>query len=446
MRPSALFLPPLLLLVLATPARTEEEGEPFEARVTHAIERGAAWLAAQQRNVGDYPAFSDPAQPGTFNPMDVGLNALVVLTLAHCGVDPDAVAIKKCLNFCRTHYSGDPTKGSWNLKGSGRLTVYTAAALIMALIEVNAPGGGKGPRIKYDRYGKPQPPKRRPDCKMSSSDKRWVKELVAFLVEQQVASSGGWRYPGNPVDSVEADTDLSNTQYALLGLDAAARCGIDAPIDTWVKAGEHVLREQEEEGIDVPLWVVEEDEGAGQAPTFREIGQTQARGWGYLPGHNELPTGSMTCAGVTCLAMVKERLWLRGKLEDALSRRLDRGMLDGLAWLADRFTVKDNPEPPSMWHYYYLYGLERTGSKTGVEYIGRHDWYREGAEHLLAAQLDSGAWKEAGGDGRPADTTESAVTQTCFALLFLERATQKPVIPVTPPTLTGGGGAPREGR
>ncbi len=318
----------------------------------------------------------------------------------------------------------------------------------MALIEVNAPGGGRAPRIKLDRYGKPLPPKRRPACKMSSSDKRWIRELVDFIVKNRVRPSGGWRYPGNPVDSVEADTDLSNTQYALLGLDAAARCGIDAPAETWVAAGKHVLREQEEEGIDVPIWVVDEETEEGEDPEsrFREIGQTQARGWCYLPGHNELPTGSMTCAGVTCLAMVKERLWLRKKLEDAFSRKLDRGMLDGLAWLSDHFTVEGNPDPPNMWHYYYLYGLERTGSKTGVTYIGRHDWYREGAEHLLGAQQADGGWKEAGGEGRPADSTESAITQTCFALLFLQRATRKPVVPMTPPTLTGGGGPPADGR
>ena len=52
----------------------------------------------------------------------------------------------------------------------------------------------------------------------------WFKVVlfVGFLVASQVRPAGGWRYPGNPVDSIEADTDLSNTQYALLALDAAA--------------------------------------------------------------------------------------------------------------------------------------------------------------------------------------------------------------------------------
>ena len=100
-----------------------------------------------------------------------------------------------------------------------------------------------------------------------------------------------------------------------------------------------------------------------------------------------------------------------------------------------------NPEAsdaPAQWHYYYLYGLERAGMKAGVKYFGKHDWYREGAEYLLSAQTKSGGWPEGGGEGRVADHTESPITQTCFALLFLKRSTRKPLIPMTP-TITGGG-------
>jgi hypothetical protein len=125
-------------------------------------------------------------------------------------------------------------------------------------------------------------------------------------------------------------------------------------------------------------------------------------------------------------------------LPEALARRIDEGVLEGLVWLSEHFTVTDNPDPPNQWHYYYLYGLERTGAKTGVTHVGQHDWYREGAEHLLAAQEPAGGWAEAAASGKPADSTESAITQTCFALLFLKRATTPPWIPVAPPVLTGG--------
>ncbi|MFV1958489.1 MAG: hypothetical protein ACC662_03645 [Planctomycetota bacterium] len=406
----------------------------LQARINKAVERGATWLAGRQRPGGNYPGFGDDLPPDTINPMDLGLNALVVQTLARCGRKADDPAIRRGLQWCRSRYS----------KGEEHLRVYSAATLILALLAVHAPEAGQDVRIKRDRYGNPVPPKRIKPCKVPTSDRHWIKDLVAFLVRTQVKPSGGWRYPGNPDGSVEGETDLSNTQYALLALDAAARCGFRVPAETWRLAGEYVLREQEEEGIEVPLYIENEayEPGAQGAERFVEVGKTQARGWCYLPGRNELATGSMTCAGLTCLAVVKERLWAAKKLDPAFSRRLDRGMIDGIGWLGDHFTVQDNPDPPNQWHYYYLYGLERTGAKTGLRWIGRHDWYREGAEHLLAAQTKEGGWQEAEAAGKPADSTESAITQTCFALLFLERATRKPVVPMTPPTLTGGDDAP----
>jgi hypothetical protein len=158
----------------------------------------------------------------------------------------------------------------------------------------------------------------------------------------------------------------------------------------------------------------------------------------------------MTCAGLAGLAVVKERLGEAGKLTPELGRRLDSAMLDGFAWLSDAFTVTDNPVLPrgaAMWHYYYLYGLERVGSLTGIRHHAKQDWYRVGAEHLLGAQEKTGGWKEADSKVRPADSTESAITQTCFALLFLKRATTPPSVPVTPPVLTKGGeDAPTDGR
>ncbi len=435
----------LLVLPLLGPRLGAEEetgargvGPELQARIDAAIEKGARYLQAQQRRDGGFPGFSDRLDPNTYDPMDVGLNALVVQTLAHSGVDGDDDGIRHCLDFCRFHYSGG--KGSWNLKSNGKVMVYTASTIILALIAVHAPKAAEAPPVKRDRYGNPKPP-RPVKCKLPKADARWVQELVDFLVENQGKPSGGWRYPGNPVGSEEAPTDLSNTQYAMLALEAAERCGFDVPAETWTRAAEYLLREQDEDGLDVEVLVPNAawQEGQPEEDRFVVVGKTRARGWAYLPGHVRLPTGSMTCAGVTGLAIAKERLWTRGKLPNELSRRIDRGMLDGLAWLQDHFTVEDNPDPPNMWHYYYLYGLERTGAKTGVETIGRHEWYREGALHLLKAQTKEGGWRSAAASGKPADNTESAITQTCFALLFLERATQKPPMPLAPPALTGGG-------
>lgn len=417
----------------------------FDARVNQGIARGVAWLRSQQKKDGSFPGFSENLPPNTYDVMEVGLNALVLLTLAHGGATPKEKAVKRCLAFCRHHYSGGD--GSLDLKGSGKLTIYTAATLIKALDALYNPGHGLKKELKKDRYGNVKPPKPT-KCKYPSGTRKWIQELVRFIVDNQV-KSGGWRYPGNPLSAPEGATDLSNTQYALLGLDAAARCGIKAPAETWQRAAEYVLKEQDADGLDTPIWIENEawEPGFDEPPRFVKVGETLARPWTYLPGDTELPTGAMAAAGVTCLAMCKEHLWLHGKLDAKLRGRIDRGLIAGLAWLGDNFSVTENPTPggASQWHYYYLYGLERAGLKVGTRWFGTHDWYREGGEHLLGAQEKHGGWKEAEGTVRPADATESAITQTCFAVLFLKRTTREPYIPMTP-AITGGGGAPADGR
>ena len=61
-----------------------------------------------------------------------------------------------------------------------------------------------------------------------------------------------------------------------------------------------------------------------------------------------------------------------------------------------------------------LFGLERAGVLADIRFLGDHDWYTEGAEYLIGKQLPSGAWPGPGAH---------AVMNTCFALLFLRRAT-----------------------
>jgi hypothetical protein len=96
--------------------------------------------------------------------------------------------------------------------------------------------------------------------------------------------------------------------------------------------------------------------------------------------------------------------------------RKDKAVASGLEWMANHFTVTENPGGPSEHHYYYLYALERTGILYGTETIGFHEWYPEGAKVLLAAQHDDGTW----GSGRGGPE----VIDTCFAILFLRRATK----------------------
>ena len=121
----------------------------------------------------------------------------------------------------------------------------------------------------------------------------------------------------------------------------------------------------------------------------------------------------MTTAGLVALTVAREGLGR--KVPGALRRTIDTGIRDGLAWLQEHFTVAHNPGDAKVHHFDFLYGLERVGMLLGRRWLGRKDWYKSGADRLLAIGADR--W----GDHVP----------TAFAILFLKRATP-------PPAVTGG--------
>jgi hypothetical protein len=101
-----------------------------------------------------------------------------------------------------------------------------------------------------------------------------------------------------------------------------------------------------------------------------------------------------------------------------LEYKRDPKIVKGLDWLGKNFTEKENPkyQEPRMWHLYWLYAVERVGILLGTEFLGRNEWYPVGAKHLLETQKADGSWDGVSIGGATADT--------CFAILFLRRATK----------------------
>lgn len=205
------------------------------------------------------------------------------------------------------------------------------------------------------------------------ADPRWERRL-GRLVEQLVAwqREGGWGYPHGLID-------LSNTQLAALALRTAANRGFKVPARVWERLAKRTLSHQEDR--DSPY------RSAGFL--YRKQGCTAS--------------GSMTAAGVANLAICAEQVAALRPVVASARRK-------GLAWLAQNFSVTGNPWAGDIQLHYYLYGLERVGALLGSERIGPFGWYRLGARHLVETQWGDGTW-----DNDQADT--------CFALLFLRRAT-----------------------
>jgi ferric-dicitrate binding protein FerR (iron transport regulator) len=197
-----------------------------------------------------------------------------------------------------------------------------------------------------------------------------------------------------------ASGDNSNSQYAALGLRACHDAGIEIPRaviqaakDWWIKS-----------------------QAPDEAPNS---GYEGVRGWAYQKtdgkDDDDLHTavlGSMTAGAVGSLVICDYILGLDWKKN--LQARA------GLNWLASHFTVTDNPGGKPWRHYYYLYGMERAGILSATEKFGAHAWYPIGARYLIDAQQPNGSWKLQNNRTNP-------LWDTCFAILFLKKAT-KPLV------------------
>jgi hypothetical protein len=195
--------------------------------------------------------------------------------------------------------------------------------------------------------------------------------------------------------------DNSNSQYAALGLRACFEAGVNIPKPVLALARQ--------------WWVstaVKDDRsgavasGPGASPV----------GWGYRINDGSEPYGSMTAGAVGAVAIYDHLLdkdWKKDPI-----------VLGGLAWLAKNYSVTENPGAKVHFgdggkqaaRYYYLYALERAGILTETPLIGTKDWYLDGARALLAEQGADGSWNKN-------SSGENAVWQTCFAILFLKKAT-----------------------
>jgi hypothetical protein len=169
--------------------------------------------------------------------------------------------------------------------------------------------------------------------------------------------------------------DLSNTQFAILGLRAAANAGAKIPRATWERALALLDRAQASDG-----------------------------GWSYHG--DESSYDRMTAAGATswiiCSISLDEKLAPEVAAENVRIR-------GALTWLARNAEGRPPASPPD---YYLLYSLERLCMVAKVERLGTQDWYADGASLLIRSQSGEGTWS--GGFTPTVDTA--------MALLFLRKA------------------------
>lgn len=369
----------LALALLLTPAALASpataQGRPVsQEAINRAVDRGVAWILQQQRRDGSWGENDLSPDPNGHRDARNDLTAFLAYTLVKCKVPADHPALQRALRYLE---QGRPS------------TTYAIATQLQLLTALD--------------------------------DERWEKridDLVEDLLALRVEEHGTWGYPRHP----SIVTDLSNTQYAALGLRAAALAGHKVPPKVWSAVAERVLRHQE-------------------APRPAEPADDRRRnplkaGFAYLlPGSNSfgytVPNASMTAAGLTVLKIVEEQLG--GRYPGRTRKLAEQAIELGFDWLEDHFSVTQNTAGEKAWIYYYLYGLQRLGALYEIETIGGHDWYWEGAAELVKWQQGDGRWQEGAYRDWPRQPMPHA--NTGYALLFLVKA----MAPVTSTSAEGRG-------
>lgn len=336
----------------------------FQAGIDAAIERGVAYLLSRQMRDGSWQNAT-----GSFAE---GQTALAAYTLLRSGLTSRHPSVARALAHLA---EAEPTE------------TYPAGLMLMAF--------------------------------EASGDPAWsakMRSIVLKLTAWQAAT--GWSYaPAAREGAVYRDAiptaDLSNTQYAVLGLRAADHVGVEVPAEAWSRALTSTLAHQES------AFEIEIPRRDGRTGTEK----VPIAGFRYRPDREV--TASMTSAGCTILHVCRDALGRSIKAQKAAeaARAIDLGK----AWLDAHWNLEENfgsGEPQNF--FYYLHGLERIGTLLELETIGGHAWYSEGAEMLLRKQEADGSWVVGG--YAPTEWREiPAEHDTCFAILFLKRASRATV-------------------
>ncbi len=296
-----------------------------------AIQRGVVGLRkAVERELADR---NNPTNP-------IALSAFTTYALLKCDVAADDPTVARALDLL---LEKEP---------EGNYTVSLVAMALATALEKGAP-------------------------RREQLEKR-LRRMADILVDSQL-KSGGWSYGTRnyPEQAFGGWVyDLSNTQFAILGLRAAANGGMKIPRTTWERALALLDKSQMPDG-----------------------------GWSYQGGDGS-SYDRMTAAGayswIICAISLDEKLAPEAAAENARLRA-------ALNWLARSRESKPLASPPD---YYFLYSLERCCMIAKIEQLGTRDWYADGASLLVRSQSPEGIWS--GG--------HSPAVGSSMALLFLRKA------------------------
>lgn len=244
-------------------------------------------------------------------------------------------------------------------------------------------------------------------------------------------SSGGFNYiDGSHKGSI---SDISQTQYVMLALWTMSQAGIEIPQDRLVRIVQYITAAQIKDPSQPTLnggWPYHWDSSAAENSK--------------VTSHSLVACGlsAILIAGDT-MGIYRNRLAQSDEEEElvptAFKRVLaeteggkqrpsfDRTKIDAVVNLGLLYN-KNNAYSRRVWHYYYLYGMERYESFLEIangKQFKSPDWYNAEVERLRSLQAADGSW--GGAKSQDFDTVLPTEVATSLAVLFLIRSTQKAI-------------------
>ena len=337
--------------------------ERLDIYVAWAIKAGLQWLREHQTD-------------GSWQ-NSVGITSMATLAFLNVGYDERDPTVSKAIQYILANRRGDGSFG-WG--------TYETSTAVWALVATHNPD-------YHDEI---------------VQAKDWL--ILAQYDEGEGATTadpcyGGWRYGSSP-----SDGDLSNTQFALMALDAAySELGLKKPDPNdpsgWsFKAIKFISRCQNRPASNDQAWAHDTTR-----PSYNDGGFIyHPGGWSLAGGTDSY--GSMTAAGIWSLRLCGVAV-------------TDERVQAGLNWLINNEDCgfNDNPGHPydqaNCFLYYYYMTIAKALTMCFLHDLGEVDWYAALSARLLQLQYDDGHWVNDPASHGMEDIPELA---TDYALLALQ--------------------------
>ena len=316
-----------------------------------AIANGLQYLRDHQLTNGSWS--NDPA-----------VTSLAVLAMLNAGYDESNPVVAGGIQYIISRINTNPDGSVHNV--SSRYTYYTSIAILPLVATHNPDYHDEITRMRNWLIGS-----------------QWDEACFYGSVNESHWYYGGFGY------GYSVRPDLSNTQWALMGLKAADKELDTVACDSYKK----VL-------------------------IFLERCRNSDGGSGYVPNHSYGSIHTMTAASVWSHSICN----LSDKCPEVEQDKVTYGVDSGIQWLLDRYSIINNDGWGARFEYYYSVTLAKALVMSHKTKLGTHDWFEDLAGHLIDKQNQTdGNWPYTGLGGLDAQGDKEM--NTCWSILSLQTRT-----------------------